>query len=193
MLMPMKTIAATLFIALAWPAQASAFELSGEEERNVQIAAMSTGYAFGALQTVLWARAFKRGEPLHRSWVAGTILSSISIAGMHSGYIVLASDTNDPDRKASYEMASVPGLMLGGAHLGIAIDSIQRGDGGFWMDRPEAAVTLVHGAALSSFGSVLIAGANPGSSDLSKIPPIYTWAVSGAIVVGYSLLSLILR
>jgi len=189
----LRKFAAAFFVAFAWPTEAGAFELSVEGERTFQVAAMSTGYVFGAIHTAVLTSAFSRGKPIDRSWAPGTFLSSVTIAGMHSGLIILASETEDPAWKARYEAASVPGLVAGGAHFGFALDGLLRGEGGFWMDRPAAAVTLGHSASLASLSTVLIAGANSGSSDLSKVPPIFTWAVTGTILAGYSLLSLALR
>lgn len=70
-----------LVSSLATPTPASA-QMTVEEERGVQIAAMSTGYAFGALHTGLSVLALAQGQPLDRSWVAGSFMSSITFVSL---------------------------------------------------------------------------------------------------------------
>ena len=185
------SIALASILGAARPAVA--FELSVEEERGVQVASMATAYAFGALHTALIGHALVKGKPLSRVWLPGTIMSAISIAGLGTGYFTLGIIADDADRRAAYGVAAAAGLMLGGLHLAMAIDGgIRDKESSFWMTPVPASITLVHGLALSAFGIVLIAGANPGMSDVSKLVPLYTWAGTGAILAGYSVLSLIL-
>ena len=62
--------------------------------------------------------------------------------------------------------------------------------GGFWMKPAPAVVTLIQGLALSTFGWVLTTNGSPETGDLENVLPIYTWAVTGALLAIYSVVSL---
>ena len=170
---------------------AHGFELSVETEHRVQIASIATAYSFSALHTVLLGRSALRRERLASDWVPGTGMAAISTVGLSVGYLVLAIGfDDDPDAAATHGLAASAGLILGGWQLAATIDGFAHWDGDPWMEPGPAAVTLVHGASLSVFGTLLAFGTTPEQSDLSKLAPIYTWAVTGLILAVYSALSL---
>jgi len=176
--------------AAAMPSAAQA-QLSVEEERAVQIAAMSTGYAFGALYTAVGVFALAKGEPLDRSWIPGLFMSAITFAGISLGYITQAAAfSTDPNDSAAYAMSSPPGIMLGGLDIALGIDAIYRGSGDYWMDTGPAIITLIHGLALSTFGLILSFAGATERAPLENVLPIYTWSVTGAILAIYSAVSL---
>ena len=66
----LASVVSVVFVLLS--AEADGAELSVEQERALQVASISTGYAFGAFHTVLIASALADEDALSRSWVAGT-------------------------------------------------------------------------------------------------------------------------
>lgn len=177
-------------LALLTSAPADAGELTADSERRVQIAALTTGYAFAALQTGILVSSLTKGRSLDRNWVGGGLLSSITLVGSATGYSVLAAQARDPDQRATFALAAVPGFLIGGLLLATSIDGASNGRGDVFMDQGPALVSLIHGLSLAVLGSVLVIGANSGSSDLSKVGPIYSWAVGGSVLAGYSVVSL---
>ncbi len=179
-------------MVLSWSTPAAGAELSAEQERGVQVAGLATAYSFAAFHTVLLGVALREGEALPRSWVPGTLLTTVSLVGSTTGFWTLAAEAETGDEAALSALAPIPGVLLGAGHLALAIDSMSRGPGGFWMEPLPAAITLVHGASLTAFGVVLVAAPNSGSSDLSKIVPLYSWTVAGSAIALHSILSLAL-
>jgi len=183
-----------VFTTVLLAASAMAFELSEPDERAVQVAAMSTAYGFSVLHAGFMADAAFHDRPMHRSWTAGTALSAWSIAGIGLGYVTLgAAFTDNPDDAFTLGMSGGGHIGLGGLQLAFAIDAGRRGEGTVWMEPGPAVVTLIQGTAMMGFGGVLTLGANPSTTDLSKINPIYSWTVLGAGVSGYAVASLLRR
>lgn len=184
------TLAAASLFALAQPPPARAFELSLRGERILQGTTATAAYGFAAANTAVMLR--HGGGALPRSWVGSTVLSSVTLAGIAIGFITTAIFfVDESDVSLAYGSAAPPGLMLGGAHLGVAIRGGRRGEGGFWMQRGPAWVSFFHGLTLASLSSVLIAAPASGESDVSKILPIYLWTITGALLALYALGSLI--
>ena len=190
----MRLALGILFGGLSLASPAHAFELSEGGERNLQVAAIGTAYGFAALHGAIALHQATPGEPLDPNWVGGTFLSAISLVGMSVGQITLAVGfTPETDTALALGMGSAPGLALGSIDLWLAIEGVVEWQGGFWMDPLPAGVELIHGLSLGIAGGVLAFGANSGESDLSKIGPIYSWMVAGALIATYAVLSLALE
>jgi len=170
---------------------AVAAELTVRQERTVQVASIATAYGFAGLHSVLLADAYGRGRAVSRSWVPGIAMSSVSVVGLAVGHAVLgAGFSQGPDEALTFGLAAPSGLLLGGLLLGGAVDGGRRGEGGVWMDRGPAAVTLVQGLTVAASGIALSLASNLAESDLSKLAPIYTWAATGTVLTGYAVASL---